>query len=81
MTSTLDKECLHDIVKVVMDYPAVPKKERSTVDTGKFKKIYKGIEIPDKPITTGLNLCLEGVPMKKPKRNTVRVQNFSLDNK
>ena len=75
------KECLHDIVKVIVDCPAVPKKEWKSVDTGKWKRIYKGIEIPDKPITTGLNLCLEGIPMKKPKRNVVKVQNFSLDNK
>lgn len=75
------KECLADIVKVIVDHGSAPKKERKNVDTGKFKKIYKGVEIPDKPISTGLNLCLEGIPMKKPKRNTVKVTNFSLDNK
>jgi hypothetical protein len=68
-------------VKVVVDHAGAPKKEKKNVDTGKFKRIYKGIEIPDKPITAGLNLCLEGIPMKKPKRNTVKVQNFSLDAK
>ena len=81
VTSKLVKECLHDIVKVVIDYPAAPKKERKHVDTGKFKKIYKGIEVPDKPINTGLNPCIEGMPMKKPKRNTVKLTNFSLDAK
>lgn len=32
--------------------------------------------------TAGLNLCLEGVPIRKGKKcNTVKIQNFSLDNK
>lgn len=79
MTTKLVKECLHDTIKVVVDYQTAPKKERKNIDTGKFKKIYKGIEIPEKPITTGLNLCLEGIPMKKPKKNAVRIQNYSLD--
>jgi hypothetical protein len=26
----------------------------------------------------GLNLCLEGIPMKKSKRQTVKPQNFNL---
>lgn len=46
VTTKLVKECLRDIVKVIVDYPAAPKKERKNVDTGSFKKIYKGIEIP-----------------------------------
>ena len=66
-------------MKVIVDYPAAPKKERKNVDTGKFKRIYKGVEVPEKPISTGLNLCLEGIAMKKPKRTTVKVTNFSLD--
>lgn len=66
-------------MKIIVDYASAPKKEKKTVETGKWKRIYKGIEIPEKPISTGLNLCLEGIPMKKPKRNTVKVTNFSLD--
>ena len=45
MTAKLVKEVLSDLAKVIIDYPAAPKKERKHVDTGKFKKIYKGIEI------------------------------------
>ena len=81
VTSKLVKECLQDIVKVVVDYNGAPKKEKKSIDTGNFKKIYKGIQVPEKPINTGLNLCIEGIPMKKPKRNTVKVTNFSLDTK
>lgn len=62
------KICLNDIVKVVIDYNEAPKKERKKVDTGAFKLIYKGIEIPDKHITTGLNLGIEGVQLKKGKK-------------
>lgn len=43
VTSKLVKECLSDIIKVIVDYPSVPKKDRKNVDTGKFKRIYKGI--------------------------------------
>jgi hypothetical protein len=66
-----------------VDYANAPKKEKKKVDTGKFKKIYKGIEISDKPMNTaGLNLTLEGVPIRKTKQNnTVKIINFSLDKK
>lgn len=70
MTAKLVKECLHDIVKVVVDYGSAPKKDKKGVDTGKWKRVYKGVEVPDKPITSGLNLCLEGVQMKKPKKGS-----------
>jgi len=34
---------LPDLVKLVVDRAAAPKKEKKNVDTGKFKRIYKGI--------------------------------------
>ena len=43
VTTKLVKECLHDIVKVIVDYADAPKKDKKQVDTGKWKKIYKGI--------------------------------------
>ena len=79
VTSKLVKEVLTDVPKVVVDHAFAPKKEKKHVDTGKWKKIYKGQEVPEKTATAGLNLCLEGIPMKKPKRPTVKVQNFSLE--
>lgn len=78
VTSKLVKEVLTDLPKVVIDYHFAPKKERKHVDTGKWKKIHKGQEVAEKTASAGLNLCLEGIPMKKPKRPTVKVQNFSL---
>ena len=51
------------------------------MDTGKFKRIYKGVEVNEKIASAGLNLCLEGIPMKKSKRATVKPQNMSLDTK
>lgn len=71
-----------DLVKVIVDYANAPKKEKKHIDTGKFKKIYKGVEVSEKVSNAGLNLCLEGVAMKKGKKNnTVKIQNFNLDNK
>jgi hypothetical protein len=78
VTSRLVKEVLTDIPKVIVDYAFAPKKEKKHVDTGKWKKIYKGQEVSEKLVSAGLNLCLEGIPMKKPKRPTVKMQNFSL---
>lgn len=77
------KEVLVDTVKLIIDYANAPKKEKKKVDTGKFKKIYKGIEISDKPLNTaGLNLTLEGMPIKKSKQNnSVKITTFSLDKK
>jgi hypothetical protein len=37
------KEVLQDLVKVIIDYSNAPKKEKKNIDTGKFKRIYKGI--------------------------------------
>ena len=65
MTSKLVKEVLPDIAKVVVDRAFAPKKEKKHVDTGKFKRIYKGVEVSEKVTNAGLNLCLEGVAMKK----------------
>lgn len=79
VTSKLVKEVLTDVPKVVVDYAFAPKKEKKHVDTGGWKKIHKGQEVPEKSATAGLNLMLEGVSMKKPKRPTVKIQNFSLD--
>ena len=70
ITTRLVKMCLDDIVKVVVDYNDAPKKERKKIDTGAFKLIHKGVEIPDKHITTGLNLGIEGVQLKKGKKTT-----------
>lgn len=56
ITTRLVKSCLEDVIRVVVDYNSASKKEKKKVDTGGFKLIYKGQEIPDKPITTGLNL-------------------------
>lgn len=45
VTSKLVKEVLPDIAKVVVDRAFAPKKEKKHVDTGKFKRIYKGVEV------------------------------------
>ena len=45
VTSKLVKEVLTDIPKVVVDYAGAPKKEKKHIDTGKWKKIYKGQEV------------------------------------
>lgn len=59
VTTKLVKQVLIDTVKVIVDYANASKKQKKNVDTGKFKKIYKGIQIPDKTVNTaGLNLCL-----------------------
>lgn len=71
------KQGLEDTVKVVVDYYSAPKKLRKTIDTGGYKLLYKGTEIPDKPITTGLNLGIEGVPLKKTKRAIVKPKIFN----
>jgi hypothetical protein len=73
------KDVLHDLAKVIVDHANAPKKEKKHVDTGKFKRIYKGVEVNEKMVNAGLNLCLEGIPMKKTKRLTVKAQNMSLD--
>lgn len=62
---------------MVVDYYSAPKKLRKTVDTGGYKLLYKGTEIPEKPITTGLNLGIEGVPLKKTKKPTVKPKVFN----
>lgn len=80
VTTKLVKEVLADIPKVIIDHAGAPKKEKKHVDTGKWKRIYKGMEVAEKTASAGLNLCLEGIPMKKPKRPIVKVQNYSLDN-
>jgi hypothetical protein len=64
---------------VITDYNFAPKKLRKTIDTGDYKMIFKGIEIPEKPITTGLNLNIEGIPMKKQtKKATVKPKVFKI---
>lgn len=41
--------------------------------------LYKGTEIPEKPITTGLNLGIEGIPIKKnSKRPSVKPKVFVM---
>jgi hypothetical protein len=81
VTTKLVKEVLHDLAKVIIDHASAPKKEKKHVDTGKFRRIYKGVEVNEKIASAGLNLCLEGIPMKKGKRPTVKPQNMSLDTK
>lgn len=71
------KQGLEDTVKVIVDYYSAPKKLRKTIDTGGYKLLFKGTEIPDKPITTGLNLGIEGVPLKKGKRSIVKPKVFN----
>jgi len=34
---------LSDLVKVIVDHASAPKKEKKNIDTGKFKRIYKGV--------------------------------------
>ena len=43
MTTKLVKDVLEDTAKLIIDHAIAPKKEKKKVDTGKFKKIYKGI--------------------------------------
>ena len=45
VTTRLVKEGLGDLVKVIVDHAGAPKKEKKHVDTGKFKRIYKGLEV------------------------------------
>lgn len=43
VTTKLVKDVLHDLAKVIIDHASAPKKEKKHVDTGKFKRIYKGV--------------------------------------
>lgn len=75
LTERLVKQGLNDLAKVIVDYPNAKKKKN--VDTGLWKRIYKAKEIVDKPINNlGLNLCLEGVSLKKGKQSAAKVQNL-----
>lgn len=73
------KQGLEDTVKVLVDYYSAPKKIRRTIDTGGYKLLFKGTEIPEKPITTGLNLGIEGIPIKKNKRQSIKPKVFNMD--
>mmetsp|Transcript_13770 Transcript_13770/g.2204 ORF Transcript_13770/g.2204 Transcript_13770/m.2204 type:complete len:86 (+) Transcript_13770:395-652(+) len=42
ITRELVKEVLEDCIKVMVDFHFAPKRKQSTIDTGNFKKIYKG---------------------------------------
>lgn len=46
------------------------KKARKSIDTGAFKKIYKGKYVEEKTGVVGLNLICEGVALKKGKKNS-----------
>ena len=48
ITKRLVKECLGDIVKVLVDYGMCKAKKKKSIDTGKWKCILKGKEIPTK---------------------------------
>lgn len=60
VTERLVKEVSEDLIKVVVD-----RQNNKKCDTGKFRRIHKGKSILDKPISVGLNLCLEGKQIKK----------------
>jgi len=45
VTAKLVPEVLNDLPKVLVDHANAPKKEKKHVDTGKFKRIYKGVEV------------------------------------
>ena len=53
ITKKLVKEVSEDLVKVVVDYANASKEDKQSIDTGKFKLIFKGndlkeIELPNK---------------------------------
>lgn len=52
-------------MKVVVDYNMAAKKKK--IDTGGWKRIFKGPTVNEKPSNLGVNLCLEGVAIKKNK--------------
>jgi hypothetical protein len=57
------------------------KKGKKKIDTGGWKRIYKGSKVDDKPTNMGLNLCLEGTALKKgsKKPNLAKVNNVQLN--
>ena len=62
ITEKLVKQCLEDIVKVIVDYE-IPKtaKKKAAVETGEFELIYKASRIVDKPLSSfGLNMEIKG---------------------
>jgi tubulin monoglycylase TTLL3/8 len=65
VTKRLVKQGLRDLAKVVIDWQFAPKKLRKKVDTGGFKLIYKGVEFEERTNNVGINLLLEGKPLKK----------------
>lgn len=66
------KSVSEDIVKTVVDYGMEKsKKVRKTIDTGAFKRIYKGKYVEEKSNSVGLTLLCEGVAMKKKKNNSI----------
>jgi tubulin monoglycylase TTLL3/8 len=65
VTEKLVKEVSESLIRVVVDYNLSTKKSRSEIDTGKFICIHKGNNIAEKPISVGLNLCLEGKSIKR----------------
>lgn len=67
-------------MKVVVDYGMEKsKKARKTIDTGAFKKIYKGKYVEEKTNVVGLNLVCEGVALKKKKNsNLAKVNTLKL---
>jgi len=74
VTERLVKAVSEDIVKVVVDYGMEKsKKARKDIDTGAFKKIYKGKYVEENSGTVGLALVCEGIAMKKKKNNTAKV--------
>lgn len=65
---------MEDLVKLTVDYHYAKKKKG--VDTGGWKRIYKGATIDEKPNNVGVNLCLEGTALKKTKFNLPKIQNI-----
>ncbi|KAL4480394.1 hypothetical protein ABPG74_020910 [Tetrahymena malaccensis] len=71
VTERLVKAVSEDIIKVVIDYGMEKsKKARKNIETGAFKRIYKGKYVEEKTNVVGLNLICEGVALKKGKKNS-----------
>ncbi|KRX06005.1 hypothetical protein PPERSA_01083 [Pseudocohnilembus persalinus] len=67
VTTGLVKQSLADIPKIIIDYNQAKKKEKKNVDTGMWKRIFKGASVLEKPQqTVGVNMCVEGIPIKIP---------------
>ena len=64
ITKRLVKECLGDIIKVLVDYGFAKGKKKKLADTGKWKCILKGKEIAMKG-SVAANIVCEGKKITK----------------